>query len=194
MTPGIILASASPRRAAILKKYGIRFRQESSSAEEHGSEIADFAAMLNARMKAVDISARHPADIVAAADTVIEFNGAVIGKPRDTEDAVRILKMLSGNEHLVVTGVCILYPPENVRILFADLSAVRFRNADESTIREYIRRVNVLDKAGAYALQESPELIIGSVRGDPENVIGLPVRAVESLKYLLTLYGGKPEK
>ena len=188
MLPEIILASASPRRAGILRKYGIRFRQESSGADEAGSSVAEFAAMGNACAKAEDVSRKNPLGIVIAADTVIEFEGRVIGKPKDAGDAVGILKMLSGKEHLVTTGVCILYPPGNVNIVFADLSKVRFRNADEQTIREYIRRVNVLDKAGAYALQESPELIIESVEGDPENVIGLPVRAVESLKYLLARY------
>ena len=102
----------------------------------------------------------------------------------DITQKKRILKSLSGKTHFVTTGVCILYPPKQVDILFADLSEVKFKNINESVIREYISKVNVLDKAGAYALQESPELIIDSVSGDPENVIGLPVRAVESLKYL----------
>ena len=184
MISEIILASASPRRADILKKYGITFRQISSGAEEPGAFFADDAAMMNARVKAKDLSRQYPDKIVLAADTVIEFEQSIIGKPQDADDAVRILKSLSGKTHFVTTGVCILYPPKQVDILFADLSEVKFKNINESVIREYISKVNVLDKAGAYALQESPELIIDSVSGDPENVIGLPVRAVESLKYL----------
>ena len=180
----IILASASPRRADILRKYGISFRQISSGAEEPGAVLADDAAMINARIKAQDISRQFPENIVLAADTVIEFEQNIIGKPQNSDDAIRILKQLSGKTHFVTTGVCILYPPGNIEILFADISEVRFKAVDESVIREYISKVNVLDKAGAYALQESPELIIDSVKGDPENVIGLPFRAVESPKYL----------
>ena len=188
MIPGIVLASASPRRADILRKYGISFCQKSSGAEEPGSFLADGAAMSNARVKALDVSRLNPDKIILAADTVIEFENEVIGKPENQEDAVRILKRLSGKTHYVTTGVCILYPPENVDILFADVSEVTFKNISGSVIREYVSLVHVLDKAGAYALQEHPELIIESVTGDPENVIGLPVRAVESLKYLQSLF------
>lgn len=188
MIPEIILASASPRRADILKKYGISFRQIISGAEERGAPFADDAAMSNARDKALDISQKYPDDIVLSADTVIESDHQIIGKPADTEDAVRILKQLSGKTHFVTTGVCILYPPEQVDILFAEISEVTFKRVSEAGIRKYISIVNVLDKAGAYALQESPELIIESVAGDPENVIGLPVRAVETIKYLQKLY------
>ena len=184
MIPEIILASASPRRAEILRKYGISFCQISSGADEPGAVLSDDAAMINARIKAQDISGQYPKNIVLAADTVIEFEQKVIGKPQNTEDAIRILKQLSGKTHFVTTGVCILYPPGNIEILFADISEVKFKAVDDSDIREYISKVNVLDKAGAYALQESPELIIHSVSGDPENVIGLPFRAVEALKYL----------
>jgi septum formation protein len=182
----VILASASPRRADILRKYGIPFEQISSGAEEPGAFFAENAAMSNAKVKAEDLSQQFPDRIVIAADTVIEFEEEVIGKPSDVEDAVRILKRLSGKKHFVTTGVCILHACEKVNILFADVSEVKFKQADESVIREYISRVNVLDKAGAYALQEYPELIIESVKGDPENVIGLPVRAIETLKMLLS--------
>ena len=184
MISQIILASASPRRAEILQKYGIPFRQITSSVPEPGALKAEDAAMINARVKAEDISSANPDSIVLGADTVIEFENRVIGKPEDPEDAVRILKMLSGKEHFVRTGVCILYPPENIKILFSEVSTVKFKTLSEDVIREYICKVNVLDKAGAYALQESPEMIIESFSGDPENVIGLPFRAVESLKHL----------
>lgn len=180
----VILASASPRRADILKKYGIQFRQISSGAEEPGAFLAEDAAMNNAKVKAADISRQYPQEIVLAADTVIEFEGEVIGKPSDPDDAIRILKCLSGKIHYVTTGVCILYPPKQVTILFAEVSEVKFKQIDEAVIRDYMSKVNVLDKAGAYALQEYPELIIEAVKGDPENVIGLPFRAVESVKYL----------
>jgi septum formation protein len=188
MIPEIILASASPRRADILKKYGISFRQFSSNAEETGSLYPESAAMNNAGIKALDISAKFPKGIVLGADTVIEFGDQIIGKPADVEDAVRILKTLSGKTHFVTTGVTLLYPPKHVEIVFAEVSTITFKRIDETVIRDYISKVNVLDKAGAYALQEFPELIIESVNGDPENVIGLPYRAIESLKYLLSLF------
>ena len=188
MIPGVILASASPRRADILKKYGISFRQISSDAEETGSLFAEAAAMANARIKTLDISTKNPKQIVLGADTVIEFGEQIIGKPADLADAVRILKTLSGKTHFVTTGVNILYPPEQVDIVFAEVSEITFKQIDEAVIREYISKVNVLDKAGAYALQEFPELIIESVSGDPENVIGLPFRAVESMRYLMSLF------
>ena len=183
----VILASASPRRADILNKYGISFTQIASGAEEPNAFSAEETAMKNAAVKAEELALKYPDHIIVAADTVIEFRHQVIGKPADREDAVRILKMLSGNQHLVTTGVAVYWLRNQTKILFADISNVSFRKLTDNGILNYISLVNVMDKAGAYALQEHPEMLIESVEGDPENVIGLPARTIETIRYLFSL-------
>ena len=187
MRKPVILASASPRRADILKKYSVDFIQIPSGADESGAFSVEESAMKNAEIKAEDLSGKYPDQIIIAADTVIEFQHQIIGKPADPEDAFRILKRLAGKKHLVTTGVAIHWRNNRTRIIFAELSEVTFKPLTDPEIKTYMSLVNVMDKAGAYALQEHPELLIESVVGDPENVIGLPRRAIESIRYLQTL-------
>ena len=181
----VILASASPRRAALLREAGPDFasmRIMTADVKE-GSDPLE-----NARLKAEACAASNPDAIVIGADTVIRFNGETIGKPSDLNDAKRILAKLSGNTHDVVTGVCVRCIENDLLVRFEETTHVTFRTLTPAMIDAYVTAVNVLDKAGAYAVQEHGEDIIEKLDGSLTNVIGLPVeRLTETIHYLLTL-------
>ena len=181
----VILASASPRRAALLRDAGPEFasmRIMPSSADEGADPLE------NARLKAESVAADHPGALVIGADTVIRFEGMTIGKPADLEDAKRILAMLSGRTHDVATGVCVRCVEADILVRFEEATHVTFRTLAPGIIDKYVQDVNVLDKAGAYAIQEHGEDIIEKIDGSLTNVIGLPVeRLKETFEYLLKL-------
>ena len=181
----IILASASPRRAALLREAGPEFasmRIMPSDADEGADPLE------NARLKAESVAAANPQAIVIGADTVIRFGGETIGKPADLDDARAILAKLSGRTHDVVTGVCVRCLENDILVRFEEATHVTFRVLTPEAIEKYIKAVNVLDKAGAYAIQEHGDDIIQGIDGSLTNVIGLPVeRLTETVRYLLTL-------
>ena len=181
----VILASASPRRSALLRDAGPAFadmRIMTSNVEE-GSDPLE-----NAMRKAEAVAQLNPQAIVIGADTVIRFEGEIIGKPADLEDAKRILAKLSGRTHDVATGVCVRCVEADYLVRFEEATHVKFRTLTPEIIDDYITAVNVLDKAGAYAIQEHGEDIIESINGSLTNVIGLPVeRLKETVEYLLKL-------
>lgn len=177
----IILASASPRRRELLERAGVPFEvrvsdaDESADAHGHPAELA----MANARLKAVAVARKNTGRYVLGADTVVWLAPNLYGKPRDLDDARRMLGELRGKTHSVFTGVCAAYCPADgaeVRTLcdFGE-SRVAFRNLDESQIAQYLSKVDVLDKAGAYAAQEHGSMIIDDIDGGFDNVMGLPV-------------------
>lgn len=182
----VILASASPRRAALLREAGPDFAsmQIRTSHVNEGTDPLE-----NARLKAEAVAAAEPRAIVIGADTVIRFNGETIGKPADLEDARRILAKLSGHTHDVVTGVCVRCVENDLLVRFEETTHVTFRTLTPETIDAYISAVDVLDKAGAYAIQEHGEDIIEKIDGSLSNVIGLPVeRLKETVHYLLGIF------
>lgn len=181
----VILASASPRRAALLREAGPDFASMliRTSHVDEGQDPLE-----NARLKAEDVAAENPRAIVIGADTVIRFNGETIGKPSSLEDAKRILAKLSGRTHDVVTGVCVRCVENDVLVRFEETTHVTFRTLTPEAIDAYVAAVNVLDKAGAYAIQEHGEDIVETIDGSLTNVIGLPVeRLKETVHYLLGL-------
>ena len=181
----IILASASPRRSALLKEAGSMFASMRilTSQVEEGSDPLE-----NALRKAEAVAQMNPQALVIGADTVIRFGGRTIGKPADLEDAKRILAMLSGRTHDVATGVCVRCVEADILVRFEEATHVTFRTLTPGIIEQYVQDVNVLDKAGAYAIQEHGEDIIESIDGSLTNVIGLPVeRLKETVEYLLKL-------
>ena len=184
-TRPIILASASPRRSALLKEAGPIFAEMqilTSHVEEGGDPLE------NAMRKAEAVARMNPRAFVIGADTVIRFGGETIGKPADLDDAKRILAMLSGRTHDVATGVCVRCVEADILVRFEDITHVTFRTLTPGIIEKYVRDVNVLDKAGAYAIQEHGEDIIEKIDGSLTNVIGLPVeRLTETFGYLLKL-------
>jgi septum formation protein len=175
----IILASQSPRRKQLLEWAEIDFQiivaetDESYPEDIEPTEVAMHIAVQ--KMKAV----KHKAGgrIIIAADTIVVLGKEIIGKPKDREDAVRILTKLSGNRHQVITGVVIAN--ENKEVLFADITDVEFHTLTQQQIEFYVDKYRPYDKAGAYAIQEWIGVTgIKSIRGDFYNVMGLPVSRV----------------
>lgn len=177
----LILASASPRRAELLKQLGAPFEIITS----HADEIEDASlgpatvAETNARLKARAVAATHPDRLVLGADTVVALAGRLFGKPRSKEHAAEMLRALAGQTHQVITGVALTGP--GVEECFSAATAVTFRALDSNRIQEYLSKVHVLDKAGAYAIQEHGDLIIESIHGSRANVVGLPLERLGEL-------------
>lgn len=174
----VILASASPRRKELLAGMGIPFEAIPADAEEisAGSGLpAEEIVQFNAVRKAGVVAGSHPGSLVIGSDTVVECDGRIFGKPASPEEAVSMLKTLSGRSHRVMTGVALQLPQTGLNRSFTEISHVIFKKLSDETIREYMRLVNVMDKAGAYAIQEHSELILARLNGSLSNVIGLPV-------------------
>jgi septum formation protein len=171
-----ILASGSPRRRELLARLQPDFRVETSAVDEWEPHEADPAEQVleNARRKGQVIAERHPQALVIAADTTVALGRRIFSKPVDEADAARMLEALSGQEHCVLTGVCLFH--EGRTHAFAEASRVCFRDLDKAAIARYLDRVHVLDKAGAYGIQDSGELIIEQYEGSFENIMGLPVQ------------------
>lgn len=177
----LILASKSPRRKALLGRLHIPFEVRTSPARELAPGDADAEALpiRNAELKAQAVAELCPEALVLGADTVIVFGNRIIGKPRDLADARRTLLELSGRTHRVVTGLALLRKRDGVREVWSESTDVTFRPFDEAVADRYLSLVDVLDKAGSYALQEHGELLISSVSGDADNVVGLPLSELE---------------
>ena len=180
--PRIILASASPRRAELLRKLGLKFRVVPSDAPEvrHEQLTARELSQLNAYRKARTVAKKFPDALVLAADTVVTLENALFGKPSTLEAAYEMLEKLQGRTHVVVTGICLLHLRSHRQRIFAESIAVTFRPLDAVKIRRYLTRVNPLDKAGAYAIQVKSDLIVERVAGSFSNVVGLPVERLKT--------------
>jgi septum formation protein len=179
--PPVILASASPRRAQLLRQLGLEFKVVPSQAPEiHSAQLTALEiSRINAWRKARSVANRHPNALVLGADTLVFLEAALYGKPPDLEAARRMLEELQGRAHHVVTAVCLLHLAGRRRRVFAETTAVTFRPLDALAIRRYLAKVNPLDKAGAYAIQEEGRLIIEKISGSFSNVVGLPVERLE---------------
>jgi septum formation protein len=177
--PRIVLASASPRRVDLMREAGWDFEVLVSGAEEaeHHGEGPDFLAMENARRKWAAIAPSRPEDIVIAADTVVWLEGKFFAKPRDMAHAFEMVSALVGRTHSVVTGV-VLGSHSQGASEFAETTLVTFRDFSASDIEDYLREINPLDKAGAYAAQGEGGRIISEIAGLRSNVIGLPIERV----------------
>jgi septum formation protein len=179
--PPLILASASPRRAELLKLLQVRFRilpgAVAEVAHEHLSPLE--VCQLNAHRKARAVAKKIPDALVLGADTLVFLDGEILGKPRHLADARRMLRKLQGRAHQVVTGVCLMHLRAHRERIFAVSTDVLFHPLDEKQIRDYLARIHPLDKAGAYALQDSGELIVSEISGSYGNVVGLPVERLK---------------
>ena len=172
----LILASGSPRRAKILRDLGVAFTVEKSDAPEvsypHDPERT-------VRENALAKGAAVSGEVVLSADTIVWFNGKIYGKPRDLEEAKEYLRELSGNVHTVFTGVAC---NGEVKVVKSD---VKFRRLSEAMIDEYVARVRPTDRAGAYDIDESGDLIVESYTGSYENIMGLPVEPLREWKLVV---------
>lgn len=179
----LILASGSPRRKTLLAGAGYRFDIVPAEVEEWGPGKFPFRTLCaaNASLKAREVHQLHPEAAVIGADTMVGLDGEVMGKPRDIVEGVCMLKRLSGRIHEVCTGVCICAGDQEHA--FFEVTWVQFHKYGEDVIKEYTQRVNVLDKAGSYAIQEHGEMLVEKIEGSYENVMGLPImRVVEELQ------------
>jgi septum formation protein len=184
----LILASASTRRAQILRDAGISFSVMSSAIDEtpYPEETPQQMVQRLADAKAELVAARAvgPA-ILIAADTTVEVDGQILGKPRSTEDARRMLELFSGRTHSVVTGVSVIRLPEMERKQFVETTAVTFAPLTRDEITRYLSTDEPYDKAGAYAIQGQAGRYIPRIEGCYFNVVGLPLaRLVETLREL----------
>jgi septum formation protein len=175
--PPLILASTSPRRAELLRLLKLDFRVIPSTATEILDEqLSPFeVCQLNARRKARAVAKKNPDSLVLGADTLVFIDGEIMGKPASRAEAERMLTRLQGRTHQVVTGICLLHLRTHRQTVFAESTAVTFHPLNEVKIRRYLNRVNPLDKAGAYAIQEEGDLIVEKIDGSYTNVVGLPV-------------------
>ena len=189
--PRLILASASPRRRELLTQLGVAFDVFVAEVTEHEEASTDPRVMVahNAALKADWVAARHPRAVVLGADTTVFIEGTALNKPRNGTEARAMLRRLSGRTHTVFTGLAVRRAEDGLRIDEGVATEVTFKVLDEAVIETYLARVNTLDKAGGYAIQEHGELIVAGQRGSLTNVIGLPI---ESTKQILTRCGLLP--
>lgn len=180
MSARLILASASPRRSALLRQHGYTFTADPAEIEEvQPLHLTPGETVLcNAMRKALCVAARHPGEIVLGADTLVALGGRIYGKPRDMDDAVAMLGQLNGRTHQVFSGVWLARRSTGLSRGFVEVSSVKFLQLDVRAIREYASRIDPLDKAGAYAAQQTDPRIIESIAGSASNVVGLPMEAV----------------
>jgi septum formation protein len=184
----LILASASPRRRDLLSELGLSFRVVVADVTEHEEPDSDPRAMVthNAALKADWVAVRHPEALVLGADTTVFIDRTVLNKPRDLDDARRMLKLLSGRAHTVFTGVALRHVASGLRLDDGATSEVTFRLLDDAVIDAYFQMANPLDKAGAYGIQDHGELLVAGWSGSFSNIMGLPM---ELTKQILTHAG-----
>ena len=175
--PALILASASPRRADLLRQLGVEFRVVASDIPEvhHQQLTAVEVCQINAYRKARSVAKKLPHRLVLAADTLVYLETKLFGKPATLEEAYGMLEELQGRTHQVVTSICLMHLRERRYKICSESTAVTFRPLAAPTIRRYLNKVNPLDKAGAYAIQEEADLIVQDVAGSYSNVVGLPI-------------------
>ncbi len=181
LTVPLILASASPRRHTLLGELVDDFSVAAADGVEEAHDAAASPAALtehNARLKATAVAIAHPGALVLGADTLVYLDAEPLGKPATLAEAAGMLRRLAGRTHTVCTGVCLAGPGAGEVQVFHDLTQVVLRPLDDAAIADYLARVPVLDKAGAYAAQEYGHLIIERIDGSWSNVVGLPLEAL----------------
>ncbi len=175
-----LLASASPRRTELLRAAGIPHTVEVAAVTEHEDPRTDPREMVlhNARLKAAAVARLHPGALVLGADTTVALGDRALNKPADLAESRAMLRSLSGREHVVHTGVCLLCPALGLEEVHDVTAWVRFRPLSEDDITRYQAMVNTLDKAGAYGIQEGREIIIAAFQAPISTIMGLPVEFV----------------
>lgn len=192
MAPQFILASSSPRRRTLLEEAGYEF---TTCAPEVGELLTRELtlreiALCNATRKGLMVARAHAEAIVLAADTLVAIDDEVIGKPADLDEAAVFLRRLSGRTHEVCSAVFICEGGGTRHFAFHEISRVRFRRLSDAAIRDYLVKINPLDKAGAYAAQDYSSEIIARIESSFTNVVGLPM---EKTTAALRRFGIKPK-
>lgn len=177
ITPeNIILASSSPRRRSLLiDLIGDDFRTNAAGIQEEKSGFLPEPILRNAERKANAVADADQDALVIGADTGVILDGEWLGKPENHDNAVAMLRKLSGKTHTVITAVSIVMRARDLQMLFMDTSTVTFKTLSDAVIEEYVRLVEPYDMAGGYGIQEYKDLIIERFTGDETNIIGLPM-------------------
>jgi septum formation protein len=181
--PRIILASASPRRAELLRQIGVEFDLMPSETEErpHPDEApADYITRI-ARAKVIAATRKCEAGLVIGADTIVVLDGRIMGKPEDEASAKRMLTQLSGRWHAVMTGVALYDIQTSAEVADYDKTLVKFARLTEREIEWYVATGEPMDKAGAYGIQGLGGLFVDEIAGNYYNVVGLPLPLVYRL-------------
>lgn len=188
MPAPLILASASPRRRELLGALGVRFEVVVADVIEDEDPLLDPRVMVarNSARKADHIAARHPAAWVLGADTTVFIDGHALNKPVDLDAARAMLRRLSGRTHTVFTGVALRHRERGVSEDLGVACEVDFHPLTDTDIETYLGLVHVLDKAGAYGIQEHGERVVAARRGSLSNIMGLPQ---DEVRELLTRHG-----
>jgi septum formation protein len=175
--PPLILASTSPRRRELLRQLELKFKVVPSDATEvFGGHLSPLElCQLNAHRKARAVAKKNPDALVLGADTLVFLGREIFGKPRDLGEAKQMLAKLQGRTHQVVTGVNLIHLRARREKLFAVSTDVTFPPLTAGQISGYLSKINPLDKAGAYAIQEHGEMIVSEISGSYSNVVGLPL-------------------
>ncbi|MBU8920631.1 MAG: Maf family protein [Bacteroidales bacterium] len=173
----LVLASASPRRREILSSLGFEFEVIPPDVDENEVFWKDPEKIVTllAELKAVDVQSGKPRKTVIGADTIVVCEGTVLGKPGSREETVKMLQMLSGCSHEVLTGIAVATPP-NIRLVEVETTMVQFRELSRSEIEKYADMDEPRDKAGAYAIQGHASVFVERIEGCYLNVVGLPVQ------------------
>ncbi len=179
----LVLASASPRRAEILRSVNWPFTAVAANVDESARDEEDVSEYVErlACEKAETVAEGRASGLVLGADTVVAVGGQVLGKPADTEDARRMLRLLSGRWHEVLTGVALVRAETKEVLVAHERTRVRFAAMTDAEIDWYISTNEPTDKAGAYAVQGCAALFIEEIEGDYRNIMGLPIRLVYKL-------------
>lgn len=184
----LVLASASPRRQALLAGQGLGFEVVPSTVKEPDPEPdeapANYAARM-ARIKGQDIALRHPDKVIVSADTIVVRDARILGKPKDAADALDMLTSLSGRWHDVMTGFCVLRRHGGIALCRTVTTRVHMALNSPDMLKAYVDTREPMDKAGAYGIQGIGAFLVDEVQGSYTNVVGLPLRSV--LNFLLEI-------
>jgi nucleoside triphosphate pyrophosphatase len=181
-TPQLILASASPRRRELLQRIGVAFTVIPSNTPEAAQlgELPQEYALRVASEKVLEVARKQPGAWILGADTIVEIDGEILGKPQDATDGQRMLHQLSGRTHQVITAFVLLDGEGQIQARQAVTSRVTFKPLSDAQIREYLATGEPFDKAGAYAVQGLGAALVKCVEGSHTNVVGLPMDEVQA--------------
>lgn len=182
MQKQLVLASQSPRRKELLESLKLDFIIHPSKFEEKDTHITpEELALHNAMGKAQDVARHYKNALILGVDTVVAFQDHQIGKPKDTEDAKRILRLLSNTTHKVISAICIIDTDNFKNVTAIETTFITIDRLEESEIEAYIASGEGVDKAGGYAIQGLGSLFCKKIEGDYFNVVGLPIYRLRKL-------------
>lgn len=188
----LILASASPRRKSLMDVLGLEFEIKISDCKEHidtNNSVENIVMSLSAQKAYAVAETLNNNCLVIGADTVVSYGNEILGKPQDVEDAIRMLKLLSGKTHSVYTGFTIINTSDNTTVTDYEKTNVKFKELTEKEIIDYVNTKDPLDKAGAYSIQGIASSFVEKLDGNYNNVVGLPIYKLS--KYLYNTFNIK---